>query len=435
MQIINWAALDPKQQQQALARPGLSSNRQLPEQVASIIAAVRIGGDRAMHEYTRRFDGVDLTGLQVPHSELQAALAGLDHNTRRALENAKARIETFHRAQLPQPVTVETAPGVYCETLYRPVERVGLYVPAGSAPLPSTVLMLAVPATIAGCPLKVLVTPPNARGQADPTVLAAAALCGLDAVFLAGGAQAIAALAYGTESIPQVDKIFGPGNAWVTEAKQQVATDPAGAAIDMPAGPSEVLVLADGSVPARFAALDLLSQAEHGPDSQAMLVTDNPALAAEVYNEIHQLIPRLSRCQTIETALQHGRIIIAPDRNTMLAISNAYAPEHLIVQLENPRDALMHITAAGSVFLGPWTPESLGDYCSGTNHVLPTYGHARSHSGLSVTGFLKRITVQEASRNGLQSIGGDALVLAQTEGLTAHEQAVSQRMRWSEDAL
>ncbi len=433
IQTVIWHNLSPIQKKAALARPRLEMSSERSQQVAEILRQVRDRGDAAVREYTRRFDGVDLEQLQVPPAQIAQALAGLEPALRRAIERAKDRIACFHQAQWPQPLRVETAPSVVCEAVYRPIQRVGLYVPAGTAPLPSTVLMLAVPAAIAGCPHRVLVTPPVNGNGADPVVLATAALCGVDAVYLAGGAQAIAALAYGTESVPKVDKIYGPGNAWVTEAKQQVAADPSGAGIDMPAGPSEVLVVADGSVPAVFTACDLLSQAEHGPDSQVVLVTDNPALLAEVKAHLEQRVDELSRASTARQSLQHARLILVPDEAGMLAVSNAYAPEHLIVQLENPRPFVEGITAAGSVFVGPWTPESLGDYCSGTNHVLPTYGHARHQSGLSLADFLTRITVQEASADGLRAIGPDAEKLATAEGLDAHRLAVSRRLRWLSD--
>ncbi len=428
MEIINWQTLSAEQQAAVLARPFQQQDTRRRQQVAAIIEKVRSDGDSAVQAFTRQFDGVNRVQMQVPAGEGQAALQALPLPVRQALEQASGRIRAFHEAQLPQPVQVTTATGVSCETLYRPIQRVGLYVPAGSAPLPSTVMMLAIPAALAKCPQRVLVTPPRADGSADPVVLATAALCGIDSVFVVGGAQAIAALAYGTESVPKVDKIFGPGNAWVTEAKQQVAADPQAAAIDMPAGPSEVLIVADGSVPARFTALDLLSQAEHGPDSQAILVADNDATLQAVKAELARQQRRLGRQSIVRQSLRHARLIRVADRATLQAVSNAYAPEHLIVQVENPRQFLTGITAAGSVFLGPWTPESLGDYCSGTNHVLPTYGHARSHSGLSVTDFMNRITVQQASSAGLQAIGPDAEILAQLEGLDGHRLAVTERL-------
>ncbi len=430
--VYDWQCLSDTQKNALLARPVTQHDEERRRQVSRIIDAVRHDGDAAVRSLTEQYDGVSVTDFRVSPAAITAAWEQSPAALRQALDSAKNRIAAFHRATCPQPVSVTTAPGVVCETMPRPIQRVGLYVPAGSAPLPSTVLMLAVPADIAGCPLKVLVTPPDASGRADPVVLAAAALCGIDRVYLAGGAQAIAALAYGTESFPKVDKIFGPGNAWVTEAKAQVAMDVAGASIDMPAGPSEVLVVADGSAPARLTALDLLSQAEHGPDSQVVLVSSSQSVLEAVRQELQHQINRLNRAAVAAHALQHARFIRVPDEAAMLAVSNAYAPEHLIIQLRQPRQFLAGVTAAGSVFLGPWTPESLGDYCSGTNHVLPTNGYARNHSGLSVRDFMLHISVQQASADGLRQIGPDAEKLAAVEGLDAHRLAVSERLRWLE---
>ncbi len=433
MNIVLWNALDQRGREAALARPRMNRNDNQRRQVAEIIRQVRENGDAALLELSRRHDPCPPQKLQVDADTLARAPEAIDPSVRQAMENAIERIRAFHQAQMPGDIRVETAPGVVCEKISRPIQRVGLYVPAGTAPLPSTAIMLAVPAAIAGCPLKVLCTPPNAQGQADPHVLAAAALCGIDRVYVTGGAQAVAAMAYGTESVPKVDKIYGPGNSWVTEAKQQVALDPDGAAADMPAGPSEVLVVADGSAPARFAAIDLLSQAEHGADSQALLLTDDPAFARAVAEEVETLLAELPRAEITRQALEHSRLIVADDRRQMLEIANAYASEHLILQLADPRGFLAGVTAAGSVFIGPWTPEALGDYCSGTNHVLPTYGYARNHSGLSVDAFLTRITVQEASADGLRGIGPDAEALAAVEGLDAHRLAAALRRQALED--
>ena len=339
-----------------------------------------------------------------------------------------ATFERFHSAQVTDPVRVETAPGVVCERLTRPVRAVGLYVPAGSAPLPSTAIMLAIPARLAGCPVRVICTPPRADGRADPSVVVAAQMCGVERIFKVGGAQAVAAMAYGTASIPQVDKIFGPGNAWVTAAKAAVASDPAGAALDMPAGPSEVMVVADGSTNPRFVALDLLSQAEHGPDSQAVLVCTERGFAARVEAEIDAALPTLPRREIIERSLEHGLCVIVPDVPTGLEVANRYASEHLILQVTNARQYVDLIDNAGSVFLGEWTPEAVGDYCSGTNHVLPTYGFARNYSGLSVRDFQKQLTFQELTRAGLAGLAPTVRTLAGLEGLDAHAQAVAVRL-------
>ncbi|MFO0028703.1 MAG: histidinol dehydrogenase [Pseudomonadota bacterium] len=402
--------------------------------VARLIAQVRADGDATLRALTRRFDGVEVGELRVTAAEFDAAIAALSPDLKAAIDEAAARIEAFHRAAAPQPVSVETAPGVRCERILRPIDRVGLYVPAGSAPLPSTALMLGVPARIAGCAQVVLCSPPRADGTCDPAVLYAARRCGIEAVFKLGGAQAIASMAYGTGSVPKCDKLFGPGNAWVTEAKQQVSLDAEGAAIDMPAGPSEVLVIADAHADPRFVAADLLSQAEHGPDSQVVLVTDTPAQVDAVLAAVDAQVAVLPRRETALRALSASRAVVVADLAQAFAVSNEYAPEHLILQVREPRQWLPLVSNAGSVFLGAWTPESVGDYCSGTNHVLPTYGHARAYSGVSVASFVKAITVQELSREGLATIGPCTMILARAEGLGAHERAVSLRLAAMEDA-
>ncbi len=315
-----------------------------------------------------------------------------------------------------------------CERIFRPISTVGLYVPAGSAPLPSAVIMLAVPARIAGCPNRILCTPPARNGQANPAVLAAAELCGVRTVFKVGGAQAIAALCYGTDTIPKADKIFGPGNAWVTAAKQLVAADPAGAACDLPAGPSEVMVVADGKASAEFVAADLLAQAEHDTQAQAILVTSSRQLAEAVSAEVEKQTQLLSRRAILGESLAASRCIVVRDVESAIDVANQYAAEHLILEVEEPRRWLSRIQNAGSVFLGAWSPEPMGDYCSGTNHVLPTYGYARAYSGLSLLDFLKGITVQELSPDGLRGLGPVAVELARLEGLDAHASAVSRRL-------
>jgi|GEM_PF-77877 len=358
---------------------------------------------------------------------LAAAEAAVPAELRQAMVDAAERIARFHAAGMGKGYAVETAPGVVCERMLRPIGRVGLYVPAGSAPLPSTALMLGVPAQLAGCPQVVLCTPPRADGSADPAVLVAARLTGVQRVFKLGGAQAIAAMAYGTASIPACDKLFGPGNSFVTEAKQQVAQDGA-AAIDMPAGPSEVLVIADAGANPAFVAADLLSQAEHGPDSQVLLLTEDAAMLAAVEAEVERQVALLPRQQITRQALSASRLILVDALAEAFAISNRYAPEHLILALRDPRAWLDKVQAAGSVFLGDYTPEALGDYCSGTNHVLPTAGAARAYSGVSVASFQNLISVQSASAAGLAAIGGCARIIARAEGLDAHERAVALRM-------
>jgi histidinol dehydrogenase len=428
MQTINWQSLDAAGRRTALARPAATGSPALIGQVRVIIERVRREGDAALLAYGREFDGIEPATLQVGSAELEQALARLAPPPRRALEIAIDNIGRFHRAQLPAELSLETSPGVRCERLRRPLQAVGLYVPAGVAPLPSTAIMLAVPAAIAGCPQRVLCTPPRRDGHADPAVLAAARLCGIDLVFKAGGAQAVAAMAYGTATVPKVVKIFGPGNRWVTAAKQLVAADPEGAALDMPAGPSEVMIIADDSADADFVAADLLAQAEHDAQAQAILVTDSAALARRVAGCVSARAPALSRGAILAESIAAMRLIVVVDLREAVAISEQYAPEHLLIQTRAPRALLGAISTAGSVFLGSWSPEPLGDYCSGTNHVLPTYGYARAFSGLAVSDFLRAMTVQELSPEGLRQLGPIAVTLARLEGLDAHAQAVEARL-------
>ncbi|MCW5570972.1 MAG: histidinol dehydrogenase [Steroidobacteraceae bacterium] len=428
--IHDWARLDALTRAQLLSRPHTSAGKAHAE-ARSIIDAVRAEGDTAVRGFTTRFDQVPadrLESLRVTPAEFTTARSVLAAREIAAIERAIANVETFHAAQRPAPLSIETMPGVRCEQVLRPIPAVGLYVPAGSAPLPSAVIMLAVPARLAGCPQRVLCTAPDREGRANAAVLVAAGLCGIDTVFRIGGAQAIAALAYGTESVPKVDKIFGPGNAWVTAAKQIVAADPAGAAIDLPAGPSEVLVIADNSARADFVAADLLAQAEHDPLAQAIFITDFAPLATAVVAEIGRQLPRLARQSILARSVQAMRVIVVADLATAIEVSNTYAPEHLLLQVREPRGWLDAIANAGSVFIGPWSPEPMGDYCSGANHVLPTYGYARAWSGLSLHDFVRRMTVQELDVDGLAALGPTAVTLAQLEGLDAHAAAVALRL-------
>ena len=426
--ILDYAALDDAARRDALSRPAVAERAQLVALVRETVARVRAEGDSAVLDYARRFDGGEPESLRVPLKDLDAALQSLASNEQQALERAIDNVRRFHAAQLPAPLSVETSPGVRCECITRPINSVGLYVPGGSAPLPSALIMSAIPAELAGCPRRVLCTP-AARGQPiHRAILATARLLGITEVFAAGGAQAVAAMAYGTETIPKVDKIVGPGSAWVTAAKQVVAEDAAGAALDLPAGPSEVLVIADDGANPVFVAADLLAQAEHDPLSQAILLTTSKELADAVRTSALAQLPNLSRREILEQSLQRSRLIVVSELATALRISNDYAPEHLILQLRDARQYLPAITSAGSIFLGAWSPEPMGDYCSGTNHVLPTYGYARAYSGLSVHDFLKRITVQELTPDGLRGLGPTASVLAGIEGLDAHALAVDLRL-------
>jgi histidinol dehydrogenase len=428
MRILDWNTLDKAARRAALARPFPYSRIEATRAAAGIIERVRREGDAALVAYTEQFDGARLQTLITSSFEFAEARRSLGAEAVTALKRAIGNIERFHREQLRRPISMETEPGVRCEQLVRAIDTVGLYVPAGSAPLPSAVLMLSIPSYLAGCPQRLLCTPPRADGTVHPAILVAAQLTGIDMVFKVGGAQAIAALAYGTESIPQVDKIFGPGNAWVTAAKSLVCADPAGAACDLPAGPSEVLVLADNSAHAEFVAADLLAQAEHDQMAQAILVTDSRVLAQTVVGEISRQRTTLSRRAILEESLKSCRCILVPDLDTAVRVSNDYAPEHLLLQVSDPRRWLARIHHAGSVFLGSWSPETLGDYCSGTNHVLPTDGHARALSGLAVADFTKTISVQELSADGLKALGPTAIQLAHLEGLDGHAQAVSRRL-------
>ncbi len=432
MRIYDWCSLDSSGRRAALERPRLSASGVVLAAAREIIAAVRAGGDRAVRELTRRFDGSDIEDSRVTAAEFAAARDALPGADRAALERVVANVRRFHAAQRPTPISLETEPGVLCEQLIRPLERVGLYVPAGSAPLPSAAIMLGIPAALAGCPVRRLCTPARRDGRADPAVLVAAELCGVEEVHKVGGAQAIAALAYGTARIAKVDKIFGPGNAYVTAAKQLVAADPEGAACDLPAGPSEVLVIADAFARPDFIAADLLAQSEHDALSQALLVTDSAELARTVAQALSRALPTLARQDQLSQSLSHCRALVVPDLATALGIANAYAPEHLLLQVQEPRYWLAQVQHAGAVFLGAFAPETLGDYCSGTNHVLPTYGHARALSGLTVRDFMKTISVQEVSADGLRSLGPCAVRLARLEGLDAHALAVECRLEFLE---
>ncbi len=423
-----WNELSAREQTEVLGRPALREDAALQARVAEIIGRVRSDGDRALFDLTEKIDGMRLETLEATRAEFDAAESTLSTDQKNAIATAQANIQRFHEAQLAEPILVETAPGVVCERLTRPIANVGLYVPAGSAPLPSTALMLAVPAAIAGCTTRILCSPPQPNGCVNAAVLYVARLCGIENVYKIGGAQAIAAMAYGTDSVPKVDKLFGPGNTWVTAAKAQVAQDPSGAAQDMPAGPSEVLVIADEQADPEFVAADLLSQAEHGPDSQSVLISTSAKLAEAVLEAVTVQQARLSRREIIAKSLAHSIVLVVNDLETALEVANRYAPEHLILQIDEPRAWVAHIRAAGSVFLGPWTPESVGDYCSGTNHVLPTYGFARSYSSLGVNDFQRAMTIQELSAAGIEAIGPTACTLASMEGLDAHAQAVTQRL-------
>ena len=426
-EILDWSATSVAGRKAALQRPPLPGG-DLNEAVADIICQVREQGDDALRRLGRKYDGAVLDRLEVSDEEWAGAEAAVQPAVLEAMDDAIARITAFHRAGMPDPVSLETAPGLLCEARYLPVSPAGLYIPGGSAPLISTVIMLAIPARIAACEQVIICTPPGGDGSVHPAILAAASRCGVKRVFKAGGAQAIAAMGLGTESIPACAKLFGPGNAWVVEAKQQISALPGGAARDMPAGPSEVLVIADAGADATAVCWDLLSQAEHGPDSQVMLVCDSRALLESVREALPDMAGKLPRADILAESLQHLRLILCSSMDEALQTSNRYAPEHLILNCRDAAQLAEAVTAAGSVFIGPWTPESLGDYCSGTNHVLPTYGYARAYGGLCVNDFLRRMTLQSATGEGLQAAGPAAIELAAAEGLDAHRLAVEYRL-------
>jgi histidinol dehydrogenase len=425
MQILDWASLSTKQQRQTLARSPLIGDASVEQGVRDIIEQVNAQGDSALLAYNKKFDGVELTELALSTDAIAAACARVGDDVKQAVAQAVNNIETFHKAQVFQGVDIETQAGIRCELRSEPIERVGLYIPGGTAPLISTVMMLALPARIAGCGKRVLVSPP----PINDAIIYAANVCGITDIFQVGGAQAIAAMAFGTESVPNVDKIFGPGNRYVTEAKRLVSQDSrVSVSIDMPAGPSEVLVIADKDANPAFVASDLLSQAEHGVDSQVMLVTDSLTLAENVNQALIEQLAQLSRKDIATQALECSRSIIVSDISQAAKVSNLYGPEHLIIQTAAPREVLKHVRGAGSVFLGAYTPESVGDYASGTNHVLPTYGYSRSVSSLSLADFSRRFTVQELSKQGLQSLGQSVMVLAENELLDAHKNAIAIRL-------
>lgn len=423
-----WDTLTTTARADALRRPVQERSARVAQAVSATFDAVAADGDAALREATARFDGVTLESFEVSQQAIDDARASLAPELLAAITEAAERIEAFHRAGMAKPYSVETAPGVQVQRITRPIRRVGLYVPAGSAPLPSTALMLTIPARLAGCDEVILCTPPRADGSADAAVLAAACLHPGVRVFTLGGAQAIAAMALGTDSVPRCDKLFGPGSAWVDEAKRQALQRVDGMAIDMPAGPSEVLVIADSGADPQFVAADLLSQAEHGPDSQVLLLTDSTDLLDAVREALAAQLATLPRADIARQALAASRLIVVSDLADAFAISNAYAPEHLILALREPNHWLEQVRCAGSVFMGDYTPEALGDYCSGSNHTLPTNGAARAWSGLSVASFQTSISVQQASAAGMLAAGPCAATLAHAEGLQAHALAVELRL-------
>ena len=426
-QRTEWAALCRR-----AAQAGADIQQSVKQSVKQILLRVCEEGDGALKAYAKEFDGLELSTLKVSEEEFNEAAALVPEKVKEAIQTAKKSIHSFHKAQMPRRIELETAPGVKCIQKPVPIGKVGLYVPGGTAPLFSTVLMLAIPAQIAGCPTRILCTPAQKNGKVCPEVLYAAQLCGIKDVYKAGGAQAIAAMAYGTRSIPRVDKIFGPGNRFVTTAKQMVSAE--GTAIDMPAGPSEVMVLADASANPAFVAADLLSQAEHGKDSQAILVCNSSAIAEAVLAEVDRQAATLGRGEMIKATLENSRAIVFSSTSDILEFADEYAPEHLIISMENADELAEKINCAGSIFIGNFSPESAGDYASGTNHTLPTSLWARSFSGVNTESFMRKTTLQKLSAAGLKGLSGCITAMAEAEGLDAHANAVRVRLGAAESA-
>lgn len=425
MEIINWQQCSLAEQKLLLMRPAIAESDSITQLVVNIIDQVKNQGDQALKLLTAQFDHVSIENIKITLNKCDQAALNLSAELKQAMHIAATNIHAFHQAQIPSTISIETMAGVECHQITRPIESVGLYIPGGSAPLLSTVLMLAIPAKIAGCKQIILCSPPPISNE----ILYAAQICNITEIYQLGGAQAIAAMAFGTESVPKVKKIFGPGNAFVTEAKRQISQCKDGASIDMPAGPSEVLVIADSLANPAFIAIDLLSQAEHGADSQVILLTPNADLAEQVKKEIDKQIKTLPRQAIAEKALRKSRLIVTKDLDQCIDISNQYGPEHLIIQTHNAAKLVEKVTNAGSIFLGNWSPESVGDYASGTNHVLPTYGYTATYSSLGLADFQKRMTVQQLSPAGLLKIAPTVEIMAEAEQLTAHKRAVTLRVQ------
>lgn len=414
----------PRDQWRSLCARNTPDDADIEQSVGRIIDEVAARGDEALRDMAMRYDGAEIGALMLTPDEIAAAADKVSDNVKKAIAVAADNIRRFHQAQMPRKVEVEVMPGVRCSQRPVAIERVGLYIPGGQAPLFSTVLMLGIPASIAGCRRKVLCTPRTSAADIAPEIIYAATVCGIDQICRIGGAQAIAAMAFGTESVPAVDKIFGPGNRYVTKAKQMLSRR---VAIDMPAGPSEVMVMADHTSVAEYVAADMLSQAEHGPDSQAMLVCDSETTARLAAEAIESLRPLLTRSDSIDKSLAHSRAIVLSDRSEMVDFANTYAAEHLIISMERPWEIADAITSAGSVFIGNFSPESAGDYASGTNHTLPTAGWARSMSGVNMDSFYRKITYQQLTPEGLASLSPAITAMARAERLDAHALAVEIR--------
>ena len=428
-EIIKWNRLTEDEKRSSIQRPVIENSDEQGHIISRIFEAVESEGDEALRKYTKMYDGVEIENFLMSDAEIESALNRVPGSLIQSIKNAIENVKTFHQANYNTAKAItEVKQGVSCQIIKRPIENVGLYIPAGNNPLPSTAIMLGVPSSLAKNKQSFVVSPPNKEGLVNDAIVAAARLSGIEKIFKAGGAQSIAAMAHGTESIPQADKIFGPGNSWVTKAKQMISTLGLPVSIDMPAGPTEVMIISDGCTNPKFIAYDLLSQAEHGIDSQVILISQDNSFLEKVAIEIDKAIETISTREIAKVSMENSKFICVNELKDAFQISNNYAPEHLIINCQDAEEMLPRISSAGSVFLGEWSPESAGDYCSGTNHVLPTAGFATSYSGLSVDSFCKSISVQSLSKEGLQSIGDDIINLAMSEGLEAHAKAVSVRI-------
>ena len=427
-EIINWDQLDKSERKKLIARPNVLIDDEIRTTVEVILEKVKESGDLAIKQLTLEYDDVSINDLKMTDSEIKNAIQRTSNQVKDELHRAIENITIFHENTMPSSSSkVEVKPGVFCEKIIKPINNVGLYIPAGRNPLPSTAIMLGVPSRLAGTKNRILCSPPNKDGLIDDSIVTAASFCGITEMFKIGGAQAIAALAYGTDSVNKVDKVFGPGNSFVTMAKTILAST-SEIAIDMPAGPTEVLVISDGNTEPDYVAYDLLSQAEHGPDSQVIHISPDRDFLENVQQSINRIMKTLETRDVAQDALLNSKSIWVQDIETAIDISNNYAPEHLIVSLDNPRLYLDSIESAGSIFLGYWSPESAGDYCSGTNHVLPTAGYAKSLSGVSVESFTKSVSIQELTKSGLKQLSETISLLARVEGLEAHAKAVEVRL-------
>ena len=429
LNIINWKNLTEDEKKSSIQRPILNDSKDQDSTIIEIFKNVAAEGDKALKRYTSIYDGVQIDDLVMSSEEIESAFDRLPRDLIQLIKNAINNIETFHKQNFKNDAdAIQVKPGINCQIIKRPIENVGLYIPAGNNPLPSTAIMLGVPSSLANNKQSVVVSPPNDSGLVNDSVVVAARLSGIGKIFKVGGAQSIAALAQGTETIPQVDKIFGPGNSWVTRAKQMISSLNLPVSIDMPAGPTEVMIISDGNTNPEYIAYDLLSQAEHGIDSQVILISQNESFLKDVAIEIDRAITKIRTREIAEVSMKNAMLILIDKFEDAFKISNDYAPEHLIINCKNAEEFLPRIDSAGSIFLGEWSPESAGDYCSGTNHVLPTAGFATSYSGLSVDSFCKSISVQSLTKEGLESIGNDIINLAMSEGLEAHAKAVEVRI-------